>query len=485
MKNKTNGGIVDGLFWTFLERISAQLVSTIVGIILARALMPEEYGIISIVMIFIDFCNVFVTSGFGTAVIQKQNADKKDFNTAFVMSFGVSVLLYIVLFVSAPYIASFYEMSILENVLRVLGIRLLFTSINNVQQSFIQRDLQFRKLFFATIAGTVLSCVAGVAMAYSGFGVWALVTQYLLNVIIGTIALSFVCGWHPGLELSKESAKLIFSFGGKVLATNIVFTINAKFRSFATGKFFGAEALAFYDQGQKYPTLLVSNINASIQKVLLPVYSRKQDDIVDLKNTLRKSIQIGMFILAPMMIGLCAISNSFVSAVLTEKWVEAVPYMQIFSIMYITRPFESSCHQALLALGKASLVFWIMVIIDGLGLVLAIIAIFVMKNVLWLAIFSLVTTGVSIVCFLCAANKLFHYHLVELMTDTIPTILIATIMGITVSFMGFLPAPMIAKLVLQIVCGVAVYIVLAYVTKSQAFYYLLSRIKNTFKKEEK
>ena len=178
-KEASREKVIGSLGWSFAERILAQLVSTVVGIVLARVLSPDDYGIVSVVMIFITVCNVFVTSGFGTAIVQKKEVDKRDFDTAFILSFAMSIVLYGGLFFGAPAIAAFYNMPQLIPVIRVLGVRIVLTSLNNIQQAHIQREMRFKSYFYATIIGTVLSCGVGIAMAFSGYGVWALVAQYL------------------------------------------------------------------------------------------------------------------------------------------------------------------------------------------------------------------------------------------------------------------------------------------------------------------
>ena len=293
-EQKNKGSVTGGLFWSFLERIASQLVSTIVGIILARLLSPDEYGIIAIVMIFITLSDVFVTSGFGTALVQKKEIHRKDYDTAFWFSFAISVVLYLILFVSAPYIAYFYEIELLTPVIRVFAIRLLFASLNTVQVAKVQREMAFRKYFISTFIGTAASCVIGVIMALAGCGVWALVAQYLSNTIIASVVFSFYCGWNPRPQFSFDSAKSICKFGSKVLGANLISTGVVEIQSFFIGKVFGAADLAYIDQGKKYPSLLVTNINSSVSKVMLPAFSENQDNREKIKSDLRKTIQVSI-----------------------------------------------------------------------------------------------------------------------------------------------------------------------------------------------
>ena len=325
--SSTSKKITGGLVWTFGERITAQLVSTIVTIILARLLDPSHYGVVSIVTVLIAVCNVFVTGGFGSAIVQKKEVTHTDYNTAFILSFTMSLILYAILFVSAPFIAKFYKMDQLVWVIRIMSLRLIIASMNTIQQANVQRMMAFKRFFISTSIGTIVSGFVGVVMAYKGFGVWALVAQYLTNTTMDTCFLCLVSEWFPKFEFSKEKAKQIYSFGWKVLATQLVFTLQGDIRSLIVGKVFGPSKLAYYDQGMKYPSLFVTNINTAINKVMLPAYSREQDHLERLKEMLRKSIRIGAYVMAPILIGFAVVANTFVGGILTDKWLPAVPFM--------------------------------------------------------------------------------------------------------------------------------------------------------------
>lgn len=474
----SRAGVIEGLGWSFAERILAQLVSTLVGIVLARVLSPDDYGIVSVVMIFITICNVFVTSGFGTAIVQKKEVDHRDFDTAFYLSFAMSLVLYTALFFSAPVIAAFYEMPQLIPVLRVLGVRIILTSLNTIQQANIQREMRFKAYFYANIIGTALSCGMGVAMAFSGYGVWALVAQYLTNTVVGSIVMLFVCKWHPGWAFSWKKAREIYSFGWKVLCTELVYTTDANVRGLLVGKVFGPADLAFYEQGQKYPALFVNNVNTTIQKVMLPAFSRRQDDKESLKTALRRSIQVGAFMVCPLLVGLAVVADNFTLVLLTEKWLPAVPFIWVFCMSYMTRPLESACHQALLAIGRSGLVFWIMLAINGTGLLVTVVAVFVLKSVLWIALFSLLTTCISLICFLLATNKLIGYRLREQLADILPSILLSVGMGVAAFLVGQIPASPIVVLAVQIVVGALGYVALSVLIKPEPFVYIKNTLLN-------
>lgn len=244
--------VAGGLFWSYGERIMAQLVSLIVSIVLARLLDPENYGVISIVMIFITFCDAIVTGGFGNAIVQKKDADELDVNTMLCCSVATSILLYIIIFCAAPYIASFYNMPIIRPILRVLGLRLLISGVNSIQRAWIQKRMLFKRFFISTSFGTIISAVVGISMAYMGKGAWALVGQYLTNSFIDTAVLLITNDWKPRLQFSWKRAKEMLSYGWKVLVTTVVYTIEGDLRSLIIGKKFGSADLAYYDQGKNF-----------------------------------------------------------------------------------------------------------------------------------------------------------------------------------------------------------------------------------------
>lgn len=453
--------VLSSFIWSFGERILAQIVSLVVGVVLARLLTPDDYGAVSIVMVFITICNVFVTSGFGTAIVRQKEASSVDFNTAFFLSFFVSILLYVVIFISAPYIAQFYENEILQPVMRVLGIWIILSAFSNIQQAYLQRQMKFKKFFIASLVGTSMSCVVGIGMALADFGVWALVAQYLTNTTINTAVLFFVGDWKPKVEFSIHSVKSIYSFGWKMLGSNLIYTLSNDIRSLIIGKVFGSSDLAYYDQGKKYPAVIVDNVDVAIAKVMLPTFSRAQSDLKGLKELLRKSIRVGIYIVAPLMCGFAAVANSFVVLILSEKWLSAVPFIQIMCIAYMTRPLEELCHRVTLAIGKSGTVMVVMAVINGVSLMLTVVAAFVLRSVLWIALFYLVHTLVSLLCFMFIANRNLAYRVNEQLSDITPAILISAVMAVCVWGIGMLEINIYILLALQVIIGIVVYCILS------------------------
>lgn len=209
LKNKT----ISGLFWRFGERITAQIISFVVSVVLARILLPEQYGIVAIVTIFINLANVFVTSGLGTSLVQKKDADELDFSTMFWASIALSLVLYAIIFIISPIVAKIYNNELLTIVLRVMGLKIPIAAINSIQQAYVQRKMIFKKFFFSTIIGTIISAFVGIGMALKGCGVWALVGQYLTNSVIDTCVLWITVKWKPHFMFSRQRFKTLFSYG--------------------------------------------------------------------------------------------------------------------------------------------------------------------------------------------------------------------------------------------------------------------------------
>lgn len=472
--------VAGGLFWSYGERIMAQLVSLIVSIFLARLLDPENYGVISIVMIFITLCDAIVTGGFGNAIVQKKDADELDVNTMLICSMATSAVLYIILFVSAPFIADFYQMEIIRPILRVLGLRLLISGVNSIQRAWIQKRMLFKRFFISTSFGTIISAVVGISMAYMGAGAWALVGQYLTNSFIDTFVLFVTNDWRPKLQFSFERAKQMLSYGWKVLLTTVVYTIEGDLRSLIVGKQFGSADLAYYDQGKKFPNLLVSNINTSISNVMFPVLSKNQDNRGRMKLICRRSIKTSTYLLAPLLLGLIAVSNEFVRVVLSDKWLPCVPFLQILTLVYLVRPLTTTDQQAIMSTGRSDLTLRIMIAVNVTDVILLLIAVFVMKSVIMIAVGALLTEAVSMALFMKYVKKCIGYTYLEQLSDITPSLLLAISMGAIVYLVGKINVNVVAVLILQVVVGAGYYLVMSYILHFEPFLYLVKMLKEKF-----
>ena len=467
--------VFSNFIWRFAERCGAQIVTFIVSIVLARLLMPEDYGTVALVTVFTTIMQVFVDSGLGTALIQKKDADDLDFSSVFYFNFLVCIILYLIMFFAAPLIASFYNMPELTPVVRVISLTIVISGVKGVQQSYVSRNMLFKRFFYATLGGTIFSAFLGIAMAYAGFGVWAIVAQQLSNTAIDTLILWITVKWRPKLIFSWNRLKGLLGFGWKMLCSALLETVYNNLRSLLIGKVYSSADLAYYNEGNKFPNLIVTNINTSIDSVLLPAMSKEQDDKNRVKNMTRRSIMVSCYIMAPLMIGLACCASNIVFVVLTEKWLPCVFFLQIFCITYMFYPIHTANLNAIKAMGRSDLFLKLEIWKKVIGLILLLATLFI--SVKAMAYSLLISTLTSMIINSWPNKKLLDYSFLEQMKDILPSILLAVGMGIVVYFIGLFPIPTLPLLFIQVVCGGLLYIAGSAVFKLEPFIYLLGIIK--------
>lgn len=476
MKENKNG-IISGLGWSYAERLLAQLVTLVVSIVLARLLSPEHYGIIAIVSVFISIGDAMVAGGFGNALVQKKDASEDDFNSICWLSIGIALALYVILFFTAPLIERFYETEELALIIRVMALKFVFSAFNSVQHAYVQKHMQFRKFFFSTLGGTIAASIVGITMAYSGMGVWSLVAQYMTNTIIDTVVLLFTIDWKPKLKLSVASIKNLWKFGIKTLCASLVDTLKDNFRTLIIGKKFSSSDLAYYNQGQKYPSLLVSDIVSSLGKVIFPVMSQLQDDVEKIKVMMRKSIQVSSFVLTPVMAGVFAVADTFVTTVLTDKWQPCVPFLRIMCIVYVTRSLSVIYQKSLLAIGKSGLVLIHEVITSVLTVVLVVVAVFGIGTVDSIAWSYVVVMLVGMAIYLVFGKKYLRYSFIEVMKDILPSYVVSTIMVCVVMAIDLIPINIYLKFAAQIISGITFYVGISILRKDESLSFILKYLK--------
>ena len=476
---KTVENVSSNLLWRFLERFGAQGVTLIVSIVLARVLDTEVYGTVALVTVITTILQVFVDCGLGTALIQKKNADSIDFSTVFYFNFIVCLLLYLTLFLVAPKIAWFYNRPTLTPVIRVLGLLLIISGFKNIQNAYVSRHLLFKKYFFATLGGTVTAAIVGIYMAYHGMGVWALVTQNLVNQLIDTVILWFVVKWRPTKEFSFLRLKQLFSYSWKLLVSQLLDTIWNQLRQLIIGKKYSSNDLAFYNKGNEYPYYGTLALNSSIDSVLLPVMSSAQDNVEEVKNMTRRAIKTSSFILWPVMMGLAACSKALIIVVLTAKWLPAMPYLIIFCIVYAFYPIHTANLNAIKALGRSDLFLKLEIIKKILNLIIILSTMW--YGVIWLALGSIVGSVFGQIINSWPNRKLLKYTYKEQILDILPYIGISLIMAGLVYCINFINIATWQILILQIITGVILYTGMSWIFKIDSFYYCLHILKKLLK----
>lgn len=472
--------VMKNFLWRFAERSGAQIVTFIVSIILARLLSPKDYGTIALVTVFLAIMQVFVDSGLGSALIQKKNADDLDFSSVFIFNFIVCIILYIFMFFVAPIIAEFYDDKNLVAIIRVISIIILISGVKGIQQAYVSRNMLFKKFFFSTIGGTLFSAFLGIFMAYKGFGVWAIVAQQLSNTAIDTLILWITVEWRPKFIFSWKRLKSLLSFGWKLLISALLDTTYNNLRNLIIGKLYSPADLAFYNQGDKFPKVIVTNINASIDSVLLPTMSREQDNKEKVKSMTRRAIKTSTYLMAPMMMGLAFCSDNIVRLVLTEKWIECVPYLRIFCITYMFWPLHTANLNAINALGRSDWFLRLEIIKKIMGL--SVLLLTMWHGVMVMAYSLLLTSVLSQIINSWPNKKLINYSYIEQLQDILPSILSSVFMGICVSLVNIFKLPLLIKLIIQIILGVLIYISISEILKLESYKYIKNIAKSLIKR---
>ena len=491
MEKKENNSLkaktLSGVIWKFGERVSAQAVNFIVSIILARLLLPEDYGIIALVTVFITICNKIVVSGFATSLIQKKDADNLDFSTVFYFSLAVAVVLYTGLFFSAPFIADFYsaesDPQLFIQVIRVMGLNLFIIAVNSVQQAYVSRTMQFRKFFFSTIIGTVVSAVAGIGMAYGGYGVWALVAQNIILAVVNGIVLWFMVKWRPELKFSFKRLKTLYSYGWKIFVASMIKILYNDLRSLVIGKVYTAADLAFYNKAQSFPQLIDTNVEGTIDSVLFPAISKKQSSVDDMRAMLRRAIKTTSYVLMPLLAGLSAVAKPFIIILLTDKWAESIPLMQILSFSFMFAPIELENLQAIKAIGRSDVALKVEIIKKVAGVIILIVSI--PFGVTAIAVGMVISTTLSAIINAIPNKKLLGYTFKMQLADILPGLLLSLVMFGVVYPISLLDLNVFVMLIVQVAVGAIIYISLSVIFKVESFKYILGIVKGFLKRGKK
>ena len=468
--------VLSNLFWRFSERTAAQGVSFVVSIVLARMLTPEDYGLVGLITVFISIATVFVSSGFGSALIQKENVTQTDYSSVFFFSIVMGVVMYVSLFFTAPVIANFYKEPSLISIIRVLALSLIIGGINSVQQAYVSRTMQFKRFFYSTIIGTAISAIIGIYMAYRGAGVWALVAQTLSNQIIDTCILWFTVKWRPTLEFSMSEMKKMFKYGWKLFFSTLIDTVYNNLYSLVIGKFYSAKDLGYYNRGRNIPNIVITNINGSIQSVMFPAFSNCQGDKIKLKSMVRRSIVTSTYIIMPAMIGLAAVAEPLTVLLLTEKWLPSVPFMQFSCFILAFWPIHTTNLQAINAVGRSDIFLKLEIIKKIIGFSIMIISIpYGLYTMMVGSCFSAIISS-----FLNASpnKKLLNYGYREQIKDILPAMLLSLFMGGIVLIWTLFDLNKIAVLIFQIITGMTIYIGGSKLFKLESYNYIVEMVKS-------
>lgn len=469
--------VVGNMAWRFAERCGAQGVALVVSIILARLLSPDDFGLIALVTVISNVLAAFVDGGFNNALIQKRDADELDFSTVFYFNMAVCLLLYAGVFLLAPALAAFYEKPELTLVVRALCATIIISGFKNVQQAYVARNLLFRKFFFATLGGTLASAVVGVALAYAGYGVWALVAQQLVNAAVDALILWISVKWRPKLIFSFARLKELFSYGSRLVAAVLLETVYSNLRQLIIGKLYSPSDLAYYNKGSYYPGAVVGNISAAVDSVLLPVMSSAQDDRQRVKSMTKRAVSVSSYIMWPIMTGLAVLARPLVTLLLTDKWLPCVPFLLIFCLNGAFYPIHLANINAVKALGRSDLILKTELIKKLVGFTALFLT--VKSGTIAIALGLMLSEVISTYINAYPSRRLIGYNYIEQLGDIAPSVLLSLAMGAAVYAVSLLGLNDILSLVIQIPLGAGVYILGSRIFKLKSFYYILETIRKT------
>lgn len=483
MADNLRGKTISGFIYKMLERIGVQGVNFIVSIILARVLMPEEYGIVSLVTVFIAICDVFVTYGFGNSLVANKNSDTLDFSTCFFFGIAFSLVVYAGVFFAAPLMAQFYDNELLTPVIRVMALRVPIAAINSVQHAYVSKHMMFQKFFYSTSIATVISGILSIIMAYTGFGVWALVAQYVSNVVLATVSLWCIVGWRPSFVFSWQRLKKIYSYGWKILVVGLIDTGYNQVRNLVIAKKYTSEDLAYYNKGMQFPNLGMSVVEPTITGVIFPALSRCNDDYAYMRAVTRRVIKVSTYIIFPIMVGLFAVAEPLVQLLLTDKWMNSVIFLQIGCIAMMFRPIQFINNCVAKASGRSDLLLKLDVIKKGIGIALLIVSI--PYGTVGIAISLMLSNFISATINILPNRKLLQYGYLQQIADVGINLLLALVMGVAVSLVRLLELSNIMTLVLQVIIGVTVYLSASALLKIDSFQYLVELCIEFLRKRNK
>lgn len=478
MSNKSlRNQSVSGVVWSSVQKFGVLIITFVANMILARLLSPDDFGCIGMLAIFIGICDIFIDGGFAEALIQKKRPTQEDYSTIFYCNLSIAIVLYVVLFFSAPAIARFYNIPLLKNVLRVQGVILIINGFRIIQANQIRKNLKFKELSIIDLISAILALGTTIILAYNGWGVWALVAQQLCRSFITVFLMWFVNKWYPSLIFSIQSFKELFSFGGFVLLGNLVSTICGEIQGLLIGKFFNPATMGYYSQARKLESIPTSGLTAVINQVAYPVLSEAQHDNRSLILMIRRFIVSMAFLVFPLMLILILIGKPLIVACYSEKWLPAVPYFKILCLAGIPACLNGINYYAVAVKGRSKELFYGTLIKRGIGLCFVVGGL-VLGGIKGILFGTVISTYISYIVNAIQVKRHVGYGLLSQIKDVLP-VLICSAVTFCVVFLTtyYLRLNMFLEGGIRLVFYGLLYFGASYIFKLEAFAYFIGIIK--------
>lgn len=458
---------VRGVGWSFVDSMLGQGITFLVGLVLARLLSPDEYGLIGIITIFITIFNFIVDSGFSNALIRKNDASDKDYNTMFIVNMCVSVVLFGLMYVGAPLIAEFFKRSELTNLCRVMGIVVIINALSIVQNTILTKRLDFKTKTKASFISSVASGFVGIAMAYSGYGVWALVGQQISRQLLNTIGLWIFNRWFPNFTFSITSFREMWSFGWKLLVSGIIDQTWTQIYQVVIGKCYTPAALGQYTRAQQFSSICSSNLTTIIQRVSYPALSKMQGDNPRLKSGYKRVIKTTMLVTFTLMLGLAGCAKSLILVLIGDKWIECVPILQIICFSGMQYPLHALNLNMLQVQGRSDLFLRLEIIKKCIAVIPLLLGVFV--GIYYMLSCSIFTGLFALYLNAYYSGPFLKYSIWEQVRDILPSLLMALSMFVILFAFSFLPLSPYVMLPLQIFIGAAFTLTICEIRKSEEY----------------
>ena len=470
-------GVFSSLVWKFLNGGSAQIIQLVISIIVARLLTPSDFGAVALLLVFTSISTVFIQAGLSTAIVQKKEITQVQLSSVFYYSFLSAILLYFILYISAPMISRFYEIESLRGYMRVLALVLIFGSFNAIQNALIAKRMLWKQQCICNIISVLVSGIIGILFAFYNWGAWAIIFQQLSYNVIICICLFFTVRWIPSFIFSFQESKDLFKYGLNLLGANLVDTIYHNLENLIIAKKFTPSTLAFFTKGRMFPYLLVTNIDGSLQSVMLPVFSKEQDNLEDLKFILRRTVSTSSFILFGVLMTLLLCAKPLIIVLLGKQWIETTPFIQMYCIIGLLVPIETTSSQAINAIGKSKIFLKIMSIKRTLGVIFLFSATFFFDDVFVLVYAALLVELIAVIIHMYFNLKILNYSPYEFFKDVYKKLLASIVVLISYFFYNnmLFQNPYIDIIIVALL-SVLIYLGVLYILKSEDLSYFYKKL---------
>lgn len=475
MAESLRGKTLKGMIWSFAENFSLQGIQFIIGVLLARVLSPSDYGMVGMLAIFTAVSQTLINSGFSTALVRKNDRTQADLSTTFYFNIVVGFVLYFVLFFSGPLIAAFYNTPLLSDLIKVTAISLILNSLCIVQQALFTIKMDFKTQAKISVIGALVTGAGGIAMAYTGFGVWSIVWPGVFGGAVRCILLWIWGKWRPTWEYSWKSFKELFGFGSKLLASGLIDTIYNNIYPIIIGKKFSAADLGQYTRADGYANLPATTVTGVLGRVTFPLLCQIQDDDARLQSTYRQLIKLSAYVVFPIMVGLAALAKPLIIFMITAKWAECVPYLQILCFSLMWYPIHALNLNLLQVKGRSDLFLRLEIIKKILGVSVLVIAI--PFGIIWMCIGRIFTSVICLAINTYYTGRLINVGFFKQMGDLLSILILSLSMGAIVIAVNLFINGLLLQIIIGLITGLVYYLSISYIIKSKELLYLLSLLK--------